>query len=89
MFKTLNNDIAKHIIICALNGQVRFCAYSLYNHYHGNTFDKTVFDRLYMLVLEFLGPELSKQFFTNESIDFCVRDFINRYYGQIESRSAE
>ena len=84
MFKTLNNEIAKHIIMCSLNGKARYCAYSLYNHYYGNTFEKKIFDRLYMLVIEFLGPEHTKEFFNDKSIDYCVRDFINRYYAQVE-----
>ena len=79
MFTTLNNTLAKHIIICALDGMHRFCAYSLYNHYIGCTFSPEVMKRLAELVRDFLGENFDKMK-TDDCIDWCVRDFIHRYY---------
>ena len=79
MFTTLNNDIAKHIVMCAINQNHRFCAYSLYNHYKGGTFDKSAFHTLFKSVINILDDKFTMM--TDENIDILVRDFIYRYYG--------
>ena len=84
MFKTLNNDVAKHIIMYAVEGKTRFCAYSLYNHFYGNTFEPAVFRRLYYTVLYILDDK-AKQMLKDDTIDYCVRDFLNRFYPTISS----
>lgn len=77
MYKTLNNSIAEHIVLCAFRGQHRFCAYSLYNHYKANTFTEVAFHRLFQIVL--IGLDDYIRMTTDESIDYCVRDFIYRF----------
>ena len=84
MFTTLNNDIAKHIIFCAVEGKTRFCAYGLYNHFYGNTFEPATFKRLYLLVIYILGDK-AKALFEDDTIDYCVVDFLNRFYPAISS----
>lgn len=79
MYKTLNNSVAEHIVLCACRGQYRFCAYSLYNHYKAESFEKLSFSRLFHAVCELLGSDFALMWM-DESIDFCVRDFIVRYH---------
>lgn len=78
MYKTLNNSVAEHIVLCACRGQYRFCAYSLYNHYKADTFNDVVFKHLFFAVCNLLGSNYPDMY-EDESIDFCVRDFISRY----------
>lgn len=77
--KTLNNSASRFIILSALHREYRFCAYSLYNHYLSCTFSNDIFKSLSGYVKEFLGDSFTLMF-TDDSIDFCVRDFVKRYY---------
>lgn len=77
MYKSLNNSVAEHIVLCACRGQYRFCAYSLYNHYKAETFEPEVFLRLFCSCVSILGDE-HLQMFKDDSIDFCVRDTLKR-----------
>ena len=79
MYKTLNNSVAEHIVLCACRGQYRFCAYSLYNHYKSCTFEYEVFERLFGSCIAILGEDYSKMFF-DTSIDYCVRDLLSRLF---------
>ena len=78
MFKTLNNETSRRVLIHALHGKYRFCAYSLYN-YRDIAFVPATYKRLFALVVEFLGSEWTSMI-TGEDIDWCVRDYIRRYY---------
>lgn len=78
-FKTLNNSAAKLIILNALDKEYHFCAYSLYNHYMCMTFSEDVFRSLALYVKDFLGDSFTLMF-TDDSIDWCVRDMVNRIY---------
>lgn len=82
MFTTLNNEVAKRIIMYAVEGKTRFCAYSLYNHYHGYSFDLPTFKHLYYSVLYILGDKV-KEMLEDDTIDYCVRDFLNWFYSSI------
>lgn len=77
MYKTLNNSVAEHIVMCAIRGQYRFCAYSLYNHYKANTFTENAFHHLLIAVVNLLGESWSM--LDDKTIDYCVRNFIYQY----------
>ena len=78
MYTTLNNEISKHIVMCAVRGQYRFCAYSLYNHYKADTFNQVAYKHLFVAVRNLLGYK-AVEMYEDDTIDFCVRDFIERY----------